>query len=217
MSRSSAHRGAQRNLWEGQGGSTEKESSRIRNGRNFQNNQRGYGWGVELSGRAGPWPLGQVAPLCLGEGAAGWIVAPREDLREGWGDALLAALGQLPSPTADAAKLVATTCTSFDERCARRDAPRLRAEGDQIGSGLAERPCKRRVSQRETGPGMHWPPWCPSDRHLARRPPEQPLARGRHGPPCRLAPTGEIYTHPRSGGPGQSGQGSPTLLSGIAT
>jgi hypothetical protein len=100
--------------------------------------------------------LGEVARLCLGEGAAGWIEGPREDLREGRVDALLAALRQLPTPTADAAKLVATTCTYFDERRAMRDYPRFRAAGYQIGSGIAESACKRLVSQREKGPGMHW-------------------------------------------------------------
>jgi hypothetical protein len=100
--------------------------------------------------------LWEVARLCLGEGAAGWIEGPREDLREGRVDALLAALRQLPTPTADAAKLVATTCTYFDERRAMLDYPRFRREGYQIGSGIAESACKRLVSQREKGPGMHW-------------------------------------------------------------
>lgn len=73
-------------------------------------------------------------------------------------DALIAAVGQLPLPTAEAAKLVATTCTYFDERRAMLDDPRFRAEGYQIGSGIAESACKRLISQREKGTGMHWTP-----------------------------------------------------------
>ncbi len=100
--------------------------------------------------------LWEVAHLCLGEEAADWIEAPLEDLREGRVDALFAAVRQLPTPTADAAKLVAWTCTCVDERCATLDYQRFRAEGDEIGSGIAESACKRLVSQREKGPGMHW-------------------------------------------------------------
>ena len=34
--------------------------------------------------------------------------------------------------------------------------PTFLAHGYQIGSGLAESACKRLVSQREKGAGMHW-------------------------------------------------------------
>ncbi len=100
--------------------------------------------------------LWEVARLCLGEGAAGWIEGPREALREGRVDALLAALRQLPTPTAETATQVVATCAYFDARRTMLDYPRFRAAGYQIGSGIAESACKRLVSQREKGPGMHW-------------------------------------------------------------
>lgn len=100
--------------------------------------------------------LWAAARTCLGDGAAGWSTVPLADLRAGRTDAVLAALRQLPTPTDDAATLVATTCAYFDQRRALMDYPRFRAQGYQIGSGIAESACKRLVSQREKGPGMHW-------------------------------------------------------------
>ena len=100
--------------------------------------------------------LWEVAHACLGDDPADWIEPPLEDLREGRIDALLVAIHQLPTPTTDAAKRVATTCSSFDTRRAMLDYPRFREAGYQIGSGIAESACKRLVSQREKGPGMHW-------------------------------------------------------------
>jgi hypothetical protein len=100
--------------------------------------------------------LWEVARACLGEQAAAWTPAPLEDLSHGRVDAVLAALRTLPTPTAAAAKLVTTACAYYDERRAMLDYPRFRAQGYHIGSGLAESACKRLVSQREKGPGMHW-------------------------------------------------------------
>ena len=100
--------------------------------------------------------LWEVARICLGERAAGWVENPLADLREGRVDALLTAIRQLPTPTQDAAQCVATTCAYFDTRRPMLDYPRFRQEGYQIGSGIAESACKRLVSQREKGPGMHW-------------------------------------------------------------
>lgn len=100
--------------------------------------------------------LWAAARACLGDKAAVWITDPLEDLSHGRIDAVLAALQSLPSPTAEAAKLIATTCEYYDRRRAMLDYPRFRAQGYQIGSGLAESACKRLVSQREKGPGMHW-------------------------------------------------------------
>jgi hypothetical protein len=97
-----------------------------------------------------------VARACLGEQAAAWTPAPLEDLSHGRVDALLAALRTLPTPTAAAAKRVTTACAYYDARRALLDDPRFRAHGYQIGSGLAESACKRPVSQRAKGPGMHW-------------------------------------------------------------
>jgi len=100
--------------------------------------------------------LWEVARLCLGEGTAGWIEAPLETVREGRGDALLAAVRQLPTTTAEAATQVATTRTSFATRRPMLAYPRFRAAGYQIGSGITESAYKRLVSQREKGPGMPW-------------------------------------------------------------
>ena len=100
--------------------------------------------------------LWEVARACLGEQAAAWTPGPLEDLSHGRINALLAAVRALPTPSAEAAKQVATTCDYFDTRRALLDYPRFRAQGYHIGSGLAESACKRLVGQRAKGPGMHW-------------------------------------------------------------
>jgi hypothetical protein len=101
-------------------------------------------------------PLWAVARTCLSEQAAAWTPGPLEDLSHGRIDALLAAVGTLPTASAEAAKQVTTTCEYFDTRRALLDYPRFRAQGYHIGSGLAESACKRLVGQRAKGPGMHW-------------------------------------------------------------
>lgn len=55
-------------------------------------------------------------------------------------DALIAALRQLPTSTADAAKLVATTCTYYDDRRPLMDDPRFRKEGSQSAAGSPRAP-----------------------------------------------------------------------------
>jgi len=100
--------------------------------------------------------LWAVARACLGDQAAAWLPRPLDALSHGRIDALLAVARALPTATAETAKLVATTCTYYDDCRAMLDYPRFRAQGYQIGSGLAESACKRLVSQREKGPGMHW-------------------------------------------------------------
>jgi hypothetical protein len=100
--------------------------------------------------------LWACARACLGPQAATWTPGPLDDLSHGRVDALLAALRALPTPTAEVAKLVATTVEYYDTRRAMLDYPRFRAAGYQIGSGLAESACKRLVAQRAKGPGMHW-------------------------------------------------------------
>lgn len=100
--------------------------------------------------------LWAAARACLGDKTAAWISAPLDDLSHGRIDAVLAALHGLLPPTEEAAKLVATTCEYYDDRRAMLDYPRFRAQGYQIGSGLVESACKRLVSQRAKGPGMHW-------------------------------------------------------------
>jgi len=74
------------------------------------------------------------------------------------GDALLTALRALEPPATEAATLVETTCAYYDTRRALLDYPRFRAQGYQIGSGVAESACKRVVGQRQKGSGMHWLP-----------------------------------------------------------
>ena len=100
--------------------------------------------------------LWDVARTCVGAQAAAWTPGPLEDLSHGRIDALLAALRRLPTPTAEAAKQVTTTCAYFDARRALLDYPRFRAQGYHIGSGLVESAGKRLVGQRIKGPGMHW-------------------------------------------------------------
>jgi len=101
--------------------------------------------------------LWAVAHACLSEGErVRWVQGPLAELRAGQVDAVVTALGTLPTPTAEAAKLVATTVAYYTERREQMQYPAFRAEGLQIGSGLAESACKRLVGQRAKGPGMHW-------------------------------------------------------------
>lgn len=100
--------------------------------------------------------LWKVARACLGENTSPGIADPLDDLQHGRIDALLAAIAALPAPSTEAAELIATTVTYFAHRRTMLAYPTFRAQGYQIGSGLAESACKRLVSQREKGPGMHW-------------------------------------------------------------
>lgn len=100
--------------------------------------------------------LWAVAQACCGDQTLAWIQTPLEHLREGRVAELIAALQTLTPPTDEAAELVATTVTYYEERRALMDYPTFRAQGLQIGSGVAESACKRLVSQRAAGPGMHW-------------------------------------------------------------
>lgn len=100
--------------------------------------------------------LWAVARACLGDQTLAWIQTPLEDLREGRVAALVAAVRALPAPTEEAAKLRATTAAYYEERPAQMAYPTFRAQGYQIGSGLAESTCKRLIGQRAKGPGMHW-------------------------------------------------------------
>jgi len=102
--------------------------------------------------------LWAVARACLGPAAEAWSAAPLADLSHGRVDALLTALRALEPPTTEAATLVETTCAYYDTRRALLDYPRFRAQGYQIGSGVAESACKRVVGQRQKGAGMHWLP-----------------------------------------------------------
>jgi hypothetical protein len=100
--------------------------------------------------------LWAVARACLGDAALAWIQAPLAALRHGRVSELVAALRALTPPTEEAAKLVLTTAAYYEERRAQMAYPRFRAQGMQIGSGLAESACKRLVGQRAKGAGMHW-------------------------------------------------------------
>jgi hypothetical protein len=100
--------------------------------------------------------LWEVARVCLGDDASVWITDPLKHLHQGQVDPLLEAIHTLPTPTTEAAELIPTTRAYFAKRRALLDYPSFRAHGYQIGSGLAESACKRLVSQREKGAGMHW-------------------------------------------------------------
>lgn len=101
--------------------------------------------------------LWAVAHACLSDAdTLRWIQGPLDDLRQGRVRDLVAAVRALPTPTEEVAKAVATTAAYYEERCEQMQYPAFRAQGMQIGSGLAESACKRRVGQRAKGPGMHW-------------------------------------------------------------
>lgn len=100
--------------------------------------------------------LWAVARACLGDQTLAWIQTPLEDLRQGRVPALVAAIHALPAATEEAAKLRATTAAYFADRQPQMAYPAFRAQGYQIGSGLAESTCKRLIGQRAKGPGMHW-------------------------------------------------------------
>jgi hypothetical protein len=100
--------------------------------------------------------LWAVAHACLNEAdRVRWVQGPLDDLREGKVDAVVAAMETLPTPTEEAAKLVATTAAYYADRREQMTYPAFRAQGMQIGSGLAESACKRLVGGRAKGPGMH--------------------------------------------------------------
>lgn len=100
--------------------------------------------------------LWTVARTCLGDQTLAGIQGPLEDLRQGRVTALVAAVRALPAPTDEAAKLRAATAAYFEDRRDQMAYPTFRAQGYQIGSGLAESTCKRLIGQRAKGPGMHW-------------------------------------------------------------
>ncbi len=100
--------------------------------------------------------LWAAAEACLGTAAAAWISQPLEALRQGHLDDLLTALHQLQPDEAGAQEVVGQTCQYYEQHRAHMAYAEFRAQGYQIGSGLAESACKRLVSQRAKGPGMHW-------------------------------------------------------------
>jgi hypothetical protein len=100
--------------------------------------------------------LWTVARACLGDGALAWIQTPLDHLHQGRVTQVVEAVRALTAPTEEAAKLVVTTAAYYEDRRAQMDYPAFRAQGMQIGSGLAESACKRLVGQRAKGPGMHW-------------------------------------------------------------
>ena len=100
--------------------------------------------------------LWDVARTCLGDDAADWIRDPLGYLEQGRVDDLVRVIQSLPTPTDEEAEAVRITSTYFAKRRAMLDYPHFRSLGYQIGSGLAESACKRLVSQREKGAGMHW-------------------------------------------------------------
>jgi len=100
--------------------------------------------------------LWAVARAGLGDGVLAWIQDPLTALREGRVDDLVAAIRTLPTPTRAEADLVATTTNYYRARREQMTYPAFRAQGYQIGSGLAESACKRVIGHRLKGPGMHW-------------------------------------------------------------
>jgi hypothetical protein len=100
--------------------------------------------------------LWAVARACLSDGILVWVQEPLTALREGRVDDLAAAIRTLPAPTKEAADLVTTTVAYYLARRAQMAYPAFRAQGYQIGSGLAESACKRVIGERLKGPGMHW-------------------------------------------------------------
>lgn len=100
--------------------------------------------------------LWAVARACLGDEVLAWVQAPLTALREGRVADLVTDLATLPTPTQEAADAVATTTRYYLARREQLAYPAFRAQGYQIGSGLAESACKRVIGQRLKGPGMHW-------------------------------------------------------------
>lgn len=100
--------------------------------------------------------LWAVARACLSDGILAWVQDPLTALHAGRVDDLVAAIEMLPTPTKEAADLVATTAAYYLARREQMAYPAFRAQGYQIGSGLAESACKRVIGERLKGPGMHW-------------------------------------------------------------
>jgi hypothetical protein len=104
-----------------------------------------------------------VSKAVCGEGSAAgirWVQAPLLALERGQVPALCQMLetlaeahaGRAPD-AADTARKAAAYCT---DRAAQLDYPTFLAHGYQVGSGLAERACKRFGTDRMKGAGMRW-------------------------------------------------------------
>jgi hypothetical protein len=107
-----------------------------------------------------------LARLCLpkspgeegevGEAAAAWVAAQKEQLLQDGVPAVRAAIQTLPAPSQEAGEYREEMHGYF-----RRNAERMRyrtflAAGYQIGSGVMEAACKQVAHQRLDQAGMHW-------------------------------------------------------------
>lgn len=107
--------------------------------------------------------LWAVSNVAFGQGStagAAWVQAPLTALERGQVEEVLNSLETLATQRAETAPEVAAvarkTASYFTRRRAQVEYPRFVAAGYQIGSGLAERACKRFGTDRMKGAGMRW-------------------------------------------------------------
>ena len=104
--------------------------------------------------------VGQVARDAFdawgqGDAAAArrWLLERVDEMKQSAWDKVFAALRSVDSLAPES---VAEALRYFQNNCSRIDYRRYLAMGFCIGSGLAESSCKRLVTQRLKGSGMHW-------------------------------------------------------------
>jgi hypothetical protein len=90
--------------------------------------------------------------------AAAWALARLHTLRHEGGAALLAALGRLRPPTAEAQEGVRRERGYFRTNVTRMAYPTFVGQGLPIGSGAVESAAKHLVQQRMKRPGARWSP-----------------------------------------------------------
>ncbi len=103
--------------------------------------------------------LWTVANAVFGAGSAKateWVGPLKRKLEEEGVGPVLAALGQLETEEAGAAKEVSKALAYFTQHAERMDYPRFIALKLPIGSGAVECACKVILEEREKGAGMRW-------------------------------------------------------------
>jgi len=110
-----------------------------------------------------PQSLWSVSKAVFGDGTPAsirWVHAPLLALERGQVDHLCQALTTLAvehaSRAPPAANKARKAAASFRDRAAPLAYPAFLAQGYQVGSGLAERACKRFGTDRMQGAGMRW-------------------------------------------------------------
>jgi hypothetical protein len=104
------------------------------------------------------WDVGNAVFGAESPAAVGWVQGLKDRLYEQGVAPILAALGALAPPTAEAAEAIRVATGYFTTHAARMDYPRFVARQFPVGSGAVESACKVLVAARTKGAGMRWSP-----------------------------------------------------------